>query len=140
MDGGTAAGGQNAATVAGGRNPATAAGARNDRALQTRQSAGPAAGGTAHGGVRKNSLQREEVDSLLQCIRRVVPIGNDPWELVVELHSIAYDLCGCPAESIERKFTSLANRALGTGNPSLPPHVALAKEIHEAINSLMLIF
>jgi hypothetical protein len=73
-----AAGGRNAAMVAGGRNAVRGGGARNGRALQTRQSTGPAAGGTACGGVKNYSA--DEVDLLLQCIRRVVPIRNDQWD------------------------------------------------------------
>jgi hypothetical protein len=64
----------------------------------------------------------------------VVPIGNDQWELVAELHNICYARCTRTVDSIKRKLCSLADRVPKTGNPSLPPHVALAKESHEAIN------
>jgi hypothetical protein len=37
-------------------------------------------------------------------------------------------------ESIKWKFHSLANQQPGTGNPNIPPLVAKAKEIREAIN------
>jgi hypothetical protein len=38
------------------------------------------------------------------------------------------------AESIKRKFSSLANQQPGTGDPRLPPMVAMAEQIREAIN------
>jgi hypothetical protein len=37
-------------------------------------------------------------------------------------------------ESLKRKFQTLANQQPGTGNPNIPPLVAKAKEIREAIN------
>jgi hypothetical protein len=38
------------------------------------------------------------------------------------------------AESMKRKFSALANQRPGTGNPNIPPLVAKAKGIREAIN------
>jgi len=38
------------------------------------------------------------------------------------------------AESLKWKFHSLANQQPGTGNPNIPPLVAKAKEIREAMN------
>jgi hypothetical protein len=43
--------------AAGGQIAAMAAGERNRRALQTQQPAGPAVGGTAHGGVKNYSAE-----------------------------------------------------------------------------------
>jgi len=100
---------------------------------RTRQPTGHAAGGTARGGVRNYSAT--EVDSLLQTIRAVCPIGNDHWEIVADLHSNSYADCGRTAESIKRKFSSLASTQPGSGNPTMPPAVATAKEIRELINA-----
>jgi hypothetical protein len=75
-----------------------------------------------------------EVESLLLTIKAVCPIGNDHWETVAQLHSNRYAVCGRTAESIKRKFSSLASTQPSSGNPSMPHPVALAKEIHEAIN------
>jgi len=75
-----------------------------------------------------------EVDSLLQTIKAVCPIGNEHWEVVAELHSNRYAVCGRTAESIKRKFSSLASTQPSSGNPTMPPAVALAKEIREAIS------
>jgi len=99
---------------------------------RTRQSTGAAAGGTARGGVKNYSAA--EVDSLLQTIWAICPIGNEHWEVVAELHSNRYAVCGRTAESIKRKFSSLASTQPSSGNPTMPPAVALAKEIREAIS------
>jgi hypothetical protein len=74
------------------------------------------------------------VESLLETIRAVCPIGNNSWELVAELHSNRYAVCGRTAESIKRKFSSLASTQPSTGNPAVPRPVAMAKEIREAID------
>ena len=56
-----------------------------------------------------------EVESLSQTIRRVCSIGNDQWELVAELHSMRYAVCGRTADSIKWKFASLASTQPTTG-------------------------
>jgi len=53
---------------------------------------------------------------------------------VAELHSNHYAVCGRTAESIKRKFSSLASTQQSRGNPTMPPAVALAKEICMTIN------
>jgi len=75
-----------------------------------------------------------EVDSLLLTIKAVCPIGNEHWEVVAELHSNRYAVCSWTSESIKRKFSSLASTQPSSGNPTMPPAVALAKEIRETIN------
>jgi hypothetical protein len=70
----------------------------------------------------------------LLTIKAVCPIGNDHWETVAQLHSNHYAVYGRTAESIKRKFSSLASTQPSSGNPSMPRHVLLAKEICEAIN------
>jgi hypothetical protein len=54
---------------------------------------------------------------------------------VADLHSNSYADCGRTAESIKRKFSSLASTQPGSGNPTIPPAVATAKEIRELINA-----
>ena len=75
------------------------------------------------------------MDSLLQVIWAICQIGNDHWEIVVDLHSNSYADCGQTAESIKRKFSSLASTQPSSGNPTMPPVVATAKEIRELINA-----
>jgi hypothetical protein len=97
---------QSTAAVGGGRSRSggggTVARGRGGTALG-------AAGGTARRGVVNYSS--DEIDALMQCIRRVLPIGNDQWELVAELHGMNYTTNPWNAESIRRKFYSLANQA-----------------------------
>ena len=99
---------------------------------RSRQPTGATAGGLARGGVK--NYTPAEVESLLETIRAVCPIGNNSWELVAELHSNRYAVCGRTAESIKRKFSSLASTQPSSGNPAMPRPVATAKEIREAID------
>ncbi|MFN9981998.1 MAG: hypothetical protein ACK53Y_18885, partial [bacterium] len=62
--------------VTGGRGARTRrGGGRRSQQSSGRQAAGPTAGGIARGGVK--NYTPAEVDSLLQTIKRVCPIGND---------------------------------------------------------------
>jgi len=70
----------------------------------------------------------------LQCIRRVLPIGNGQWELVAELHGFQHGQNANTVESIRRMFYSMKNQQTGTGDLTLPPMIALSKQIREAIN------
>ena len=114
--------------VTGGRGGRTRRGAgRRMRQSAGRQAAGNVAGGIARGGVK--NYTPAEVDSLLQTIKHVCPIGNDQWEFVAKLHSMRYAVCGRTADSIKRKFASLASTQPTTGNPTMPRPVLMAKEI-----------
>jgi hypothetical protein len=64
----------------------------------------------------------------------VLPLGHEMWEQVAELHGIHYPMQARMAESLKRKFNALANQQPGTGNQNIPPLVAKAKGIMEAIN------
>jgi len=119
-------GGRGSAVSGGGRGLQTAVLGKSGR-VTSWQSTGRSAGGTARSGVKNSSTA--EVNSLLECIRRVVSIGNDQWELMSELHSMHYAHCGQTVEFIKRKFSALASMAPGCGNPTMPPALALAKEI-----------
>jgi hypothetical protein len=55
--------------------------------------------------------------------------------MVADLHSNSYADCGQTAESIKRKFSSLAGTQPSSGNPTMPPAAANAKEIRELINA-----
>ncbi len=127
-----------AAMVGRGRGAGTATGtlACGAGAVATTMARGRGGSGTAPpnlcGGIKNYS--EFEISSLLQCIRRVVPIGNDQWELVAELHRMQFSKFSRTADSIKRKFSSLANQQPGTGDQSIPPLVKLAKEIREVIN------
>lgn len=74
------------------------------------------------------------MDDMLKCVCLVLPIGRDQWELVVELHGINFPMQSRTVESMKHKFSTLANQQPGMDDPNIPPHVAKAKEIREAIN------
>jgi len=103
---------------------------------------GVAARGRVPGVTRQSSNPRsgvinyssEECTALLQCIQAVLPIGNEQWQMVAELHGNQYSHCNRTAESIRRKFSALANVQPGSGNPTVPPLILRAKQIREAIN------
>jgi len=106
------------------------------------QGVGIAARGRVPGVTRQSSNPRsgvinyssEECTALLQCIQAVLPIGNEQWQMVAELHGNQYSHCNRTAESIRRKFSALANVQPGSGNPTVPPLILRAKQIREAIN------
>jgi len=104
---------------------------------------GTAGVGRTRGGVTRQSsnprsgvinYSSEECTALLQCIQAVLPIGNEQWQMVAELHGNQYSHCNRTAESIRRKFSALANVQPGSGNPTVPPLILRAKQIREAIN------
>jgi hypothetical protein len=72
--------------------------------------------------------------SLLHCIQWVLPLGNDSWQLVADLHAIQYAHCDRTALSIKKKYLKLANEQPSSGNPTMAQSTLLAKEIKEAIN------
>ena len=104
---------------------------------------GTAGVGRTRGGVTRQSsnprsgvinYSSEECTALLQCIQAVLPIGNEQWQMVAELHGNQYSHCNRTAESIRRKFSALANVQPGSGNPTVPPLILRAKQVREAIN------
>lgn len=90
------------------------------------------AGGNAHW--RVSNYSTDKINALLQRIRRVLPIGNGQWELVAELHGLQHGHNANTVESIRRMFYSMKNQQTGTGDLTLPPMIALSKQIREAIN------
>jgi len=80
------------------------------------------------------SYSSQECTALLQCIQAVLPIGNEQWQMVAELHGNQYSHCNRTTESIRCKFSALANVQPGSGNPTIPPLILRAKQIREAIN------
>ena len=91
-----------------------------------------AAAKQTRGGAKNYSS--EEINALLESIRRILPTGNNQWELVADLHSVHFACCNRSGESIKKKFYKLANSQPRTGNPSMSPEILMAKEIKEAIN------
>jgi hypothetical protein len=57
------------------------------------------------------------------------------WELVAQLHANYFPDCNRNAVSIKKILPTYASKQPTTGNPTIPPSVALTKEIREDINA-----
>ncbi len=79
-----------------------------------------------------------EIDSLLEIIEEVLPIGPNDWDRVTERHITFYPGLGRTRESLRRKFASLYNHKKPTGDPTCPVYVRNAKHIFEQIKEAML--
>jgi hypothetical protein len=76
----------------------------------------------------------EELDILLGLIKEYLPIGNIAWMRVVD----EFNKRVSPARvrnkaSILRKYNSLHQKLMPTGDPNMPPHVKIAKHINYLI-------
>ena len=82
----------------------------------------------ANGGRKKNStnFSNNELMSLLETMKSLLPIGSEEWEAVVVEHFGNYPSPGRDANSIRRKYTTLHRRKIPTGDPNMPPAVRLA--------------
>jgi len=78
-----------------------------------------------------------EIDSLLEIIDDVLPIGPNDWDRVTERHCTFYPGLGRTRESLQRKFASLYNHKKPTGDPSCPVYVRNAKHIFKRIKEAM---
>jgi hypothetical protein len=74
----------------------------------------------------------QELESLLDVIKDIIPIGNPDWEKVWNMHMVRYPKKERTAESLRRKFQELAKNN-PTGDPNCPPHVCHAKRIYQLI-------
>ncbi len=52
-----------------------------------------------------------EIDSLLDDVEGLLPIGPNDWERVVELHCLYCSGLGCMHDSLMHKFASLYNHS-----------------------------
>ena len=60
-------------------------------------------------------------------MERILPIGPDGWESVVQEHSETYP--GCDVDSIRRKFTSMYRKKIPIGDPNMPVKVRMVKRV-----------
>jgi hypothetical protein len=76
----------------------------------------------------------EELDILLGLIKEYLPIGNVLWMRVVDEFNkrVPPDRVRNKA-SILRKYNSLHQKLMPTGDPNMPPHVKIAKHINYLI-------
>ena len=75
----------------------------------------------------------QELESMLEAIDDIVPIGNPNWERVWDRHNTRYPQKNRTAESIRRKFQTLVKKKMKTGDPNCPPHIRSAKRIYRKI-------
>jgi hypothetical protein len=74
-----------------------------------------------------------ELESLVETIEELVPIGNTKWERVWDRHVALYPEQDRTVESLKRKFQEMARAKIKTGDPNMPPHIRGAKRAYFAI-------
>jgi hypothetical protein len=74
-----------------------------------------------------------EIESLLEVIDEIVPIGNPKWERVWDMHSSCYPGWEQTAELLRCKFQQLAWKKMPTGDLTFPPYICSAKCIYRKI-------
>ena len=70
---------------------------------------------------------------VLLTTRVVLPYRLDEWEAVADAHLMSYPTYQRDAVSLRRKFQSLYNTKIQTGNPECPPHIRKAKRLRYRI-------
>ncbi|KAG1701601.1 hypothetical protein DVH05_010902 [Phytophthora capsici] len=73
---------------------------------------------------RGSGFTRVEVDSLLDLLENINPIGRDEWETVARRHNENHPGLDRTVESLRRKFAKLYRTNMGTRNPHIPDDVA----------------
>ena len=86
---------------------------------------------STQGGAKKKGpdYKQSEVLAFLDIMELVQPIGPNDWEAVAQRHFENYPEEKRSVDSLRRKFNSLRNRKIPTGDPSCPPEVRKAKKI-----------
>lgn len=87
----------------------------------------------ARGGGSGPRFSVAEMENLLDSIEQVLPLGPDEWEAVADAHLMSYPTYQRDAVSLRRKFQSLYNTKIQTGNPECPPHIRKAKRLRYRI-------
>ena len=82
---------------------------------------------------RGKGFSTTEVESLLESIEEVLPIGQNEWDSVVSKHYCFYPDMNHDRASLDRKFKSLYNHKKPTGDPTCPPSVRKAKQLERSI-------
>lgn len=77
--------------------------------------------------VGRTNYSRDELLHLFGVMERILPIGPEEWEQVVQEHSAVYS--GRDVDSIRRKYTSLHRKQVPTGSPHMTPEIHAAKRI-----------
>lgn len=92
---------------------------------------------STHAGRKKGrgNYSHMELNSLLDTMEDILPIGSEEWQRVVEQHNENYPSSGRDAESIRRKYATLHRKKVPTGDPMCPLEVKKAKRIKYQIGA-----
>jgi hypothetical protein len=82
---------------------------------------------------RGGGFSHREIDSLLDVIEGILPLGLDEWEAVERQHNSMYPDFGRTYDALRQKFAKLYLKETPTGDPHCPPEVKRAKIIYEEI-------
>lgn len=82
---------------------------------------------------RGGNFTRDEIDSLLDSVEEVMPLGMDEWTIVERRHSAKYPERNRTKESLCRKFQQLYLTKQPTGSPDCPQEIRRAKELMNVI-------
>ena len=83
--------------------------------------------------IRGGGFTNAEVDSLLDAIETVLPIGGDDWSEVLAIHNVSWVTQNRKEDGLRRKFAKLYNERMPTGAPHMPPSVRRAKDLRASI-------
>jgi hypothetical protein len=74
-----------------------------------------------------------ELESLVETVEELVPIGNTKWERVWDRHVALYPEQDRTVESLKRKFQEMVRAKIKTGDPNKLPHICGAKRAYFAV-------
>ena len=82
---------------------------------------------------RGTGFSAAETDNLLELMATILPIGGEEWDRVEREHSILWPAEKRTVPSLKRKFQSLYQTKVATGDPNCPPQVRRAKHIQNCL-------
>eukprot|EP00557_Chaetoceros_sp_GSL56_P011297 CAMPEP_0176477066 /NCGR_PEP_ID=MMETSP0200_2-20121128/410_1 /TAXON_ID=947934 /ORGANISM="Chaetoceros sp., Strain GSL56" /LENGTH=202 /DNA_ID=CAMNT_0017872823 /DNA_START=1863 /DNA_END=2468 /DNA_ORIENTATION=- len=86
---------------------------------------------------RGQGFSTDETEYLLDQIEKILPLGNIAWERVLVQHEIQFSSLNRNVKSLQRKFATLYNYKIPTGDPNCPDQVRRAKRLYQRINEKM---
>ena len=85
--------------------------------------------------IRGRGWTPTELESLLDSIQEVLPIGMNEWDAVLAQHRSRYPDTYRKRDGIKRKFASLYNTKTLPGDPIFSPIIRRAKQLHNQIKA-----
>jgi hypothetical protein len=82
---------------------------------------------------RKFNFTLSKIESLLEMVKAIIPIGNPDWEKILNKHASRYPTKDSTAKLLKRKVQELARTKIPTGDPNMPPHIRKAKHFYYKI-------